>query len=159
MISSILEKIKHYCAYQERCHSEVQQKLFDLGCTSYAETDEYAATLIEENYLNEERFARAFARGKFRIKSWGKKRIVQELKQRKVSDYCIKAGLSEIDETEYLHVLHTLTEKKWAEYRKETNDWKRTSKTRDALLRKGFENDLISEMLKQVKQNEAGETE
>jgi regulatory protein len=152
MIASILDKIKRYCAYQERCHSEVQQKLFDLGCTSYEETGEYTAALIEENYLNEERFARAFARGKFRMKGWGRKRITMELKQRKVSDYCIKAGLTEIDDAEYLHVLHTQAEKKWAEYRREANDWKRTAKTRDALLRKGFEGELVNEALQQVKQ-------
>ncbi len=106
-----LKKLQHYCAYQDRCHSEVSRKLSTLGIWGdWAE--EIKAELIRENFLNEERFARSFARGKFRIKNWGKIRIVRELKKREISDYCIKKGLSEIDEAEYWQTLNTLLKKK-----------------------------------------------
>ena len=87
-----LQKIKHYCAYQERCHNEVKEKLYNLGVWK-KEHDEIIATLIEENYLNEERFAIAFAGGRFRIKKWGRVKIKYELKQKQVSDYCIKKSI------------------------------------------------------------------
>ena len=86
-----LQKIKHYCAYQERCHSEVKEKLYGVGLRKN-EVDEIISTLIEENYLNEERFAIQFAGGHFRIKNWGRVKIKYELKQKQVSDYCIKKG-------------------------------------------------------------------
>lgn len=104
-------KIERYCAYQERCHLEVVQKLRDMRMIPAA-IDELISHLISENYLNEERFSRAFARGKFRIKHWGKKRITLELKRREISAYCIQSALKEIDETEYLNAFHELAEKK-----------------------------------------------
>ena len=92
-----LQKLKHYCAYQERCHSEVRDKLFSLGIWK-RDQDAIIATLIEENYLNEERFALAYAGGKYRMKQWGRQRIRYELKQKQVSDYSIKKALKQIDE-------------------------------------------------------------
>ena len=97
-----LQKLKHYCAYQERCHSEVKEKLFNLGVWK-KEHDEIISTLIEENYLNEERFAIAYAGGKWRVKHWGRVKIKYELKQKQVSEYCIKKALMAIDNDEYLN--------------------------------------------------------
>ena len=89
-----LQKLKHYCAYQERCHSEVKEKLFSLGIWK-KDHDEIVATLIEESYLNEERFAIAFASGRFQIKQWGRVKIKYELKQKQVSEYSIKKALKQ----------------------------------------------------------------
>src|ERR1041384_7614127 len=101
------QKLKHYCAYQERCHSEVKEKLYQLGIRK-KDHDEIIAALIEENYLNEERFAISFAGGKFRMKQWGRLKIKQALKQRQVSEYCIKKALKEIDEKTYRKTLEKL---------------------------------------------------
>ena len=90
-------KLEYYCSYQERCHQEVVQKLYDLGMKSN-EADAIVVHLLQNNFLNEERFARSFARGKFRIKQWGKIRIVNELKQRQISAANIKCGLTEISD-------------------------------------------------------------
>src|SRR5690606_26754360 len=89
-----LQKLKHYCAYQERSHSEVVEKLYSLGVWK-REHDAIIASLIEEGYLNEERFAIAFAGGKFRMKKWGRTKIKYELKQRQVSEYSIKKALKQ----------------------------------------------------------------
>ena len=89
-----LQKLKHYCGYQDRSHSEVKEKLYSLGVWK-KDHDEIMAALIEENYLNEERFALAFARGKFRMKKWGRVKIKYELKQRQVSEYTIKKALKQ----------------------------------------------------------------
>src|SRR5438270_12651451 len=96
-----LQKLKQYCAYQERSHSEVQQKLWDLGVYR-SEHDEIISTLIEEDYLNEERFAKQFAGGKFRLKEWGRKKIYYALREKKVSDYNIKKAMKEIDQDVYM---------------------------------------------------------
>ena len=138
-----LQKLKHYCGYQERCHSEVREKLFQLGVRR-SDHDEIMSTLIEEDYLNEERFAIAFARGKFRMNEWGRVKIKAELKQRKVSDYCINKALKQIDEKEYLQLLKKLAEKRYASLKNE--QWLvRKKKTMDYLLQKGFEWEVVKE--------------
>ncbi len=106
-------KMAHFCAYQERCHKEVMQKLNDAGVFGQ-DAEAIVARLIEENYLNEERFARLFAGGRFRLKQWGKVKISHELKQRGVSTYCIRKALREIPDDDYLATLQTLIEKKRA---------------------------------------------
>ena len=106
-----IQKLKHYCSYQERSHSEVQQKLWDLGVRK-AEHDEIIASLIEDDYLNEERFARQFAGGKFRMKEWGRKKIYYGLKEKGISDYLIKTAMKEINEEAYRKILGGLAEKK-----------------------------------------------
>ena len=106
-----LEKAKSYCAYQERCHKEVSDKLYSWRLNT-DEIDYIIDHLIQESYLNEERFAIAFAGGKFRIKHWGRKKIVTKLKEKRVSEYCIKKALEEIDDKEYIITLHRLIEKK-----------------------------------------------
>src|SRR3982751_1045947 len=107
-----LQKLKQYCAYQERSHAEVKQKLWDLG-VKRAEHDEIISSLIEEDYLNEERFAKAFAGGKFRMKDWGRKKIYYALKEKRVSEYSIKQAMKEIDDEEYKQNLRELAEGKY----------------------------------------------
>lgn len=136
-----LQKLKHYCAYQERCHSEVKQKLYDLGIWKN-DHDEIIATLIEENYLNEERFAIAFAGGRFRVKQWGRVKIKYELKQKQVSEYCIKKALKQIEEEEYVKVLTKLANEKYASL-KADQYMIRKKKTMDYLMAKGYEMDLV----------------
>lgn len=105
------KKLEYYCAYQERCHWEVEQKLKDLQMIPEAQ-EVIISKLIEENYLNESRFAQSFARGKFNIKKWGKLRIVNELKARKISEYNIKLALKEISDEAYQSVFYSLFEKR-----------------------------------------------
>jgi regulatory protein len=140
-----LQKLKHYCAYQERCHSEVKEKLYNLGIWK-KDHDEITATLIEENYLNEERFAIAFASGRFRIKQWGRVKIKYELKQKQVSEYSIKKALKQIDEEEYIKVLDKLVKEKYASLKNEQH-LIRKKKTIDYLMQKGFEPQLITNSL------------
>ncbi len=135
------KKLEHYCAYQERCHKEVIDKLKEMRMIPEA-IDQIIAHLIQENYLNEERFARAFARGKFRIKKWGRNRIVNELKQRNISKYNIKAALSEIDEQEYLKTFNAVAEKRILEIM-ETHPQKKRRKLADYLLYRGWESHLV----------------
>jgi regulatory protein len=135
-----LQKLKHYCAYQERCHSEVKEKLYSLGVWK-KEHDEIIASLIEENYLNEERFAMAFAGGKWRVKQWGRVKIKYELKQKLVSEYCIKKAMKQIDEEEYLKVLDKLAKEKYASLKNEQY-LIRKKKVLDYLIGKGFEPSL-----------------
>lgn len=141
-------KLEYYCSYQERCHQEVVQKSYDLGMRS-DEIDAVVVHLLQHNFLNEERFARSFARGKHRIKLWGKIRIVNELKQRHISAPNIKCALTEITEDEYQNTLATLAERHWDTIR-ETNVQKKKKKFCDYLLRKGWESNLVYEKLKEL---------
>ena len=136
-----LQKLKHYCAYQERSHSEVKEKLYSLGVWK-KDHDNIIATLIEGDYLNEERFAIAFAGGKFRMKQWGRVKIKYELKQKQVNDYSIKKALKQIKEEEYLAVLKKLADEKYASL-KDEQYLIRKKKTIDYLMQKGFEMELI----------------
>ncbi len=146
-----LEKLKHYCGYQERSQYEVKQKLYDLGVRS-ADQDEIISTLIEEDYLNEERFAIQFAGGKFRLKDWGRKKIYYGLKEKRVSEYCIKTALKTIDEADYLKTLNDLVEKKY-ETLKEEQYLVRKKKTIDYLVQKGFEFDLVIKATSSLTEN------
>lgn len=143
-----LQKLRHYCAYQERSHSEVKEKLYQLGVWK-KDHDEIIASLIEDNYLNEERFAIAFAGGKFRMKEWGRVKIKYELKQKQVSDYSIRKALKEIKEEDYLKVLHKLAEEKYASLKSEQY-LVRKKKTIDYLMQKGFEPALITSVLNEM---------
>ena len=137
--------LEHYCVYQDRCHKEVEEKLSKMRLIPEV-IELVISHLITENFLNETRFSQSFARGKFRIKKWGKIRIVRELKFRNITDYNIKQGLKEIDETEYLETLENLIEKKTANS-KETDPYKKRKKITDYLLRQGYESSLIYETL------------
>ena len=142
------QKLEYYCSYQERCHQEVVQKSFDLGMKS-DEVDVIIVHLIQNNFLNEERFARSFARGKHRIKLWGKNRIVMELKQRQISAPNIKSALTEISEEEYQDTFDKLACKHW-ETITENNLQKKKKKFCDYLLRKGWESNLVYEKLREL---------
>jgi len=133
--------MERYCAYQERCHKEVRQKLREMRMIPEA-VDKIMVHLVQENYLNEERFACSFARGKFNTKKWGKKRIINELKQRDISPYNIKSALSEIDPQSYKETLDKLALKRVNEI-KETTLQKRRKKLADYLLYRGWESDLV----------------
>ncbi len=136
-----LQKLRQFCGYQERCHQEVREKLFSLGIKK-ADQDEILIDLIRDNYLNEERFAISFAGGKFRIKGWGRVKIKYELKQRDISDYCIRKALKQIEENEYLATLHRVAEKKFESLLAETPLIKK-KKTIEYLVNKGFERELV----------------
>ena len=143
-----LQKLRQYCAYQERSHSEVVQKLWDLGVRK-AEHDEIVASLIEDDYLNEERFAVQFAGGKFRMKDWGRKKIYYALKEKQVSAYCINKALKGIDENEYQKTLHQLAERKY-ELLKGEQYLVRKKKTMDYLLQKGYEPELVTRVVNEI---------
>jgi regulatory protein len=147
-----LQKLRHYCAYQERCHREVKEKLYSFGLRKQ-EVEESLSQLIEENYLNEERFASQFAGGKFRLKQWGKTKIKYELQLKGVSEYCIRKALSSIEESDYKKTLEQLALKKWKSIRGEgVNLYVKMSKTRNYLQQKGFESNLIQQTIAQLKQ-------
>jgi regulatory protein len=139
--------ITRYCQYQDRCQKEVRNKLYENGARK-DEVEELLIELIGIKLIDEERYARNFARGKFRIKNWGRKKIVYELKQDQISDYCIKKGLSEIDEDEYVQTLERLAERKMPDIKKEQNVFARRAKLQRYLTQKGYENDLVSDILK-----------
>ncbi|WP_170932110.1 regulatory protein RecX [Cellulophaga lytica] len=147
-IKEVTHKLEQYCAYQERCHKEVTKKLKDMGMIADAR-DLIITHLIKENYLNEERFAQSFARGKFNIKKWGKNRIVNELKFRDISIYNIKTALKEIDEDQYIQTLNELASKRANEV-KETNIYKKRKKIADYLLYRGWESHLVYEKVQEL---------
>ncbi|WP_010521378.1 regulatory protein RecX [Aquimarina agarivorans] len=142
------KKLEHYCAYQERCHWEVEQKLNEFHLITEAR-EKIIIHLIEHNFLNETRFAQSFARGKFTIKHWGKRRITQELKLRKISTYNIKKALQEIDEEAYLESFSALSEQKWNSLKNETKE-KAKQKFISYLQYRGWESHLIFEKLNQL---------
>jgi len=139
------KKLENYCAYQERCHKEVRDKLKEMRMIPEA-IDQIMVRLIEQNYLNEERFAKAFVRGKFRIKKWGKNRLVRELKFRDISKFSIESALKEIDPDEYYNTLDDLIKKRIDQV-KEKNIYKKKRKVADYLLYRGWESHLVYEKL------------
>lgn len=143
------EKIRRYCAYQERCHHEVRQKLFEYGVTS-READELIVELITENFLNEERYAKAFVGGKFRIKKWGRIKIVNALESNGLSNNCISSGLKEIDENEYSTVLKDLLEKKCALLNNEPNVFVKRDKLSQYAIQKGYEPALAWKFIREI---------
>ncbi|MEY4629357.1 MAG: hypothetical protein RLZZ595_1683 [Bacteroidota bacterium] len=149
-------KIRHYCAYQERTHQEVKFKLVGYG-VKWSEASKLIAKLIEEGFLNEERFARAFAGGKFRSKDWGRKKIEIELRKKQISTYCIQKALKEeIGIEDYEKKLIKLAQKKWKLLgAKEISGYEKQAKTRQFLLMKGFENEIITQTLKKIADGEA----
>jgi regulatory protein len=139
-------KLKQYCAYQERCHSEVKEKLSSYGVYG-KDADLIIAMLVEENYLNEERFAIHFAGGRFRMKQWGKVKIKYELRQKQVSDYCIKKALAAIDNDDYEKTLAKLADEKRKSLRGEKNIFIKKRKLQQYLVQKGFETALVNELV------------
>ena len=143
-----LTKAERYCAYQDRCHSEVRSKL--LGWGVYGDRlEEVIAQLVVDKFLDEERFARSYCRGKFRIKRWGRERLRRELRYRQVSDYCIRKGLAEIEEEEYVQALEETLQKK-DRTESEADPYRRRQKLAAYAQRKGYELPLIWETLKRL---------
>jgi regulatory protein len=141
-----LIKLQRYCAYQERCHSEVQQKLYDLGVWKN-DAENIIVKLIEDNYLNEERFAESYVHGKFTIKHWGKTKIKLKLKEKKVSDYLIKKALAQIDEADYLNSLEKLITKKHKEYKTKYKGYELQAKLINFALSRGYEMEVVREVV------------
>ena len=147
-----LQKLRQYCAYQERSHYEVEQKLWELGQPGKVHAT-LIAKLIEDDYLNEERFAIQFAGGKFRMKDWGRKKILYALREKKVSEYSIKKAMKEISEEDYLKTLESLAEKKYALLEGELPAL-RKKKTMEYLITKGYEPDLVYGVLNRMASTE-----
>lgn len=143
-----LEKLKYFCAYQDRCHKEVKNKLYQLKVWG-EDAASIIAALIQEDYLNEERYACSFARGKFRMKQWGRNKILQSLKFNNISAYCIKKAMQEIDEEEYLKTLIQLAEKKYKSLKSEQY-LRRKHKTTQYLISRGYEPQLVYEAVKVI---------
>jgi len=147
-IKEAIQKIEYFCAYQERCHEEVVSKLRTMKMES-DQIDTIMVHLISSNFLSEERFACSFARGKHRIKHWGKIRIINELKYKNISQTLINTALKEITPEEYLETFHTLAERHW-EFIRETNTLKKRKKFCDYMLRRGFESNLVYDKVKEL---------
>jgi regulatory protein len=146
--NEVINKLEYYCSYQDRCHKEVEQKIRNL--TLIPELKEKVIVhLIENKYIDEERFAKSFTRGKHNYKGWGKIRIVQELKFREISKRNIDLALQELPNEVYLENFHALSEKNWDSI-KERKGQKKNKKFVDFLLRKGYETSLIFEKLKEL---------
>ncbi len=141
-----LAKIQRYCAYQERSHKEVKTKLFDYGLYA-SQVDEIVSQLITDGFLNEERFAKAYAGGKFRMKKWGKLKIKNELEFLGLTKNCIQRGLKEIESTDYSKTLKALIKKKSAEV-KEENLFKKRDKVARFVIGKGYEPEMVWEYLR-----------
>ncbi|PIB31499.1 regulatory protein RecX [Maribacter sp. 4G9] len=141
-------KLEGYCAYQDRCHKEVIKKLQDMGMIPIA-VDTIISHLIKENYLNEERFAKSFARGKFNIKKWGKQRIIAELRHREISRFNIQTALREIEGTQYQNTFDALAKKRLQQI-KETDVQKKKKKLADYLLYRGWESHLVYDKVNEL---------
>ena len=144
-LADLIQKLEYYCSYQERCHVEVREKLKQFNLTSL-EKDTVIVHLIDQNFLNEERFAQIFTISKFHQKGWGKKRISNELKARHISSFLINNALKTIPEEEYEATFYSLAEKHWNSLA--DNDlFKKRKKCCDFLIRKGWETDKIYDLV------------
>jgi len=146
-VKQAVEKAMKYCAYQERCQLEVRNKLREFAITP-DEREEVIMELIQQNFLNEERYAKAFARGKFRMKKWGKKKIELALKQKDISSVCIATGFKEITEDEYTTAINQIIEKTW-DKNLGIQNYQRAAKTAKYVIGRGFEPHLVWDVIKQ----------
>ncbi|HET7361473.1 MAG TPA: regulatory protein RecX [Salinimicrobium sp.] len=143
-VQEATQKLMRFCAYRDRCHKEVEEKLREMKMIPAA-CEQIIIALMQDGFLNEERYARNFVRGRFRIKKWGKIKITQHLKQKEISQPIIKLALTEIDENAYYNTCRELAEKKLKLIR-EPNSFKKRKKLADYLLQKGYENGLVYEV-------------
>ena len=149
-LDNLKTRLERYCAYQERCHQEVQTKLRQLGAFR-DDSDAVISHLIQNDYLNETRFAMLYVRSKFSIKKWGKKRIVNELKQRKITGYNIDKALAQITEEDYLLTFDTLAQKRWDQLKKNKEPLQqRKKKWVNYLQYRGWESHLIFDVLNKL---------
>ncbi len=145
-VDDALLKLQAYCSYQDRCHSEVRTKLISLNIYG-DDLEKIIYELIADKYLDEERFARSYARGKFRIKNWGRYKIQQALKQKQVSAYCIKKAMTEIEEEDYITTLYNIIAKKTNMSSFEKISYKEKQKIIKWAMGKGYEFPLIQKVL------------
>jgi regulatory protein len=149
-LSEAKVKIAAFCAYQERCQQDVRNRLAERGIVG-EQAEDLIASMIEEGFLNEERFAQSFARGKFNLNRWGKIKIIQALKFKKISERCIRTGLKEIDEEDYFKLLENEANKKWNSLIK-LDSFQKKIKVQQFLLGRGFEQDLILQVLAEIEE-------
>lgn len=147
LIDSIKQSIARYCAYQERSQKEVIQKLREIGCNQ-DETGYYIVWLIEENFINEERFASAYVRGKFNQKGWGKQKILRGLNKHDVSEYIMRTALSEISDHDYNSKAQKLIEKKINSLGSSNMTYQMSQKVFRYMYQKGYESSIINQILK-----------
>jgi regulatory protein len=147
-INIAIERIKNYCALQDRCQWDVIQKLREWGLQQ-ATKDHILEILITNKFIDEERFSTSFCRGKFRIKNWGKRKIINELRRKQISNICINTGLKEIDEKEYDLVLEKLFYQKERSI-KDKNQFIRKTKIANFLIQRGFENNLVWDKIREL---------
>ena len=142
-------RMERYCSMEDRCHKQVEEKLRQMNMIPQA-VDHILHHLITNGYLNEERFARTYARSKFNQKKWGKNRIIRELKMREISKFNIDAALSEIDDNKYHEVFDSLSRKRLAQIKNEPNKYKKRKKLADYLLYRGWPGDWVYEKTKEL---------
>lgn len=142
------KRLEGYCNYQDRCHEEIEKKLMEMNMIPEA-SEVIILHLMEHNFLNEERFSKSFARGKFRVKNWGKQKIIRELKRRGISKYNIDTALKEISDEDYIATLNKIALKRYLII-KEENSYKKNKKLIDFLLYKGYENNLVFEVIRDI---------
>ena len=147
-LEQALSRLQRYCAYQDRCHIEVERKLTKMRMIPQAK-EQIIMSLIEDDYLNEERFALAFVKGKFRIKKWGRIRLKAELKKRKISKYLIKSALEQISEKDYLFTFEELADRK-ANSIKANSILLKKKKLADYLIYRGWESNLVYKKVNQL---------
>lgn len=147
-LKEVIQKMEYYCAYQERCHAEIKEKLYSFQVTP-DEKDQIIVHLLDHNYLNEERFASVYTQSKLHQKKWGKKRITLELKAKQISSFLITKSIREIDANEYKSIFDQVSEKHWDTIT-EKNTLKKRKKFCDYLLRKGWESDWVYEKVKDL---------
>jgi regulatory protein len=143
-----LQKLRFYCRYQQRCQSEIKEKLFELGINK-KEHDQLIAELIKENCLNDDRFAEAFVSGRFKMKQWGRKKIENGLKGKRISSEIAQRALEKIDHKEYMARLNKLAKEKYGSLKHEQY-LVRKKKTMDYLMQKGYEADLIKNAINKL---------
>ncbi len=147
-LEQALSRLQRYCTYQDRCHIEVERKLTEMRMIPQAK-EQIIMSLIEDDYLNEERFALAFVKGKFRIKKWGRIRLKAELKKRKISKYLIKSALEQISEKDYLFTFEELANRK-ANSIKADSILLKKKKLADYLIYRGWESSLVNNKMNQL---------
>jgi len=149
-VEEALARLRNYCAYQERCHQEVRRKLVSMRMIPEA-IDQIIVALLDHNFLNEERFAKAYVRGKFRIKKWGRRRLTLELKKKEIGIFNINQAISQINELDYLEVFNDLSESRLS-FIKESNKLKKRKKLADYLLYRGWESHLVYQRVNELVQ-------
>ncbi|MDC3269540.1 RecX family transcriptional regulator [Flavobacteriaceae bacterium] len=149
-VEEALSKLQNYCSYQERCHQEVRRKLVSMRMIPEA-IDQIIVALLDHNFLNEERFAKAYVRGKFRIKKWGRRRLTLELKKKEIGIFNINQAISQINELDYLEVFNDLSESRLS-FIKESNKLKKRKKLADYLLYRGWESHLVYQRVNELVQ-------